>query len=58
MEKKEQKFRHELKYQISGAELQMLRNRIKHLIPADKHAGPDGIYNIRSLYFDDLYNRW
>ena len=57
MEKKKQKYRHELKYQISGAELQMLRNRITHLIPADKHAGADGIYNIRSLYFDDLYNR-
>lgn len=57
MEKKEQKFRHELKYLISGAELQLLRNRIEHLIPADKHAGPDGIYNIRSLYFDDIYNR-
>ena len=57
MEKKEQKFRHELKYQISNAELQMLRNRIDHLIPADRHAGADGVYNIRSLYFDDLYNR-
>ena len=58
MEKQEElKFRHELKYQISIAELQMLRNRINHLIPADKHAGSDGIYNIRSLYFDDLYNR-
>lgn len=56
MEKKEQKFRHELKYLISGAELQMLRNRINHLIPSDKHAGANGIYNIRSLYFDDLYN--
>ena len=51
MQQKELKFRHELKYQISGAELQMLRNRIDHLIPADKHAGADGIYNIRSLYF-------
>ena len=51
------KFRHELKYLVSGAELQMLRSRIGHLIPADSHAGPDGGYNIRSLYFDDLYNR-
>lgn len=49
-------FRHELKYQISNAELAMLRNRINHLIPADRHAGEDGIYNIRSLYFDDIYN--
>lgn len=57
MEKHELKFRHELKYQITGAELQMLRNRINHLIPIDRHAGADGVYNIRSLYFDDLYNR-
>lgn len=57
MEKHELKFRHELKYQITGAELQMLRHRINHLIPLDRHAGADGVYNIRSLYFDDLYNR-
>ena len=53
----ESKFRHELKYQVSSAQITMLRNRINHLIPVDKHAGADGIYNIRSLYFDDLYNR-
>ena len=54
---KERKFRHELKYQVSAAQINMLRNRINHLLPADKHAGADGIYNIRSLYFDDIYNR-
>ena len=51
------KYRHELKYQITDAQLMMLRNRINHLIPADSHAGPDGIYSIRSLYFDDYENR-
>lgn len=53
----DRKFRHELKYQVSAAQIEMIRNRINHLLPADKHAGPDGIYNIRSLYFDDIYNR-
>ena len=53
----ERKFRHELKYLISGAELAMLRSRMAHLIPADRHAGPDGVYTIRSLYFDDMDNR-
>ena len=53
----DRKFRHELKYQITGAELQMLRNRINNLIPLDQHAGSNGMYNIRSLYFDDIYNR-
>lgn len=51
------KFRHELKYQITDAQVQMLKNRIAHLIPADSHAGKDGIYSIRSLYFDDYENR-
>ena len=51
------KFRHELKYQITDAQLAMLKNRITHLIPADKHAGKDGVYTIRSLYFDDCENR-
>ena len=51
------KFRHELKYQISDAQVQMLKNRINHLIPADRHAGQDGTYRIRSLYFDDYENR-
>ena len=51
------KYRHELKYQVSDAQVQMLKNRITHLIPADSHAGADGTYTIRSLYFDDYENR-
>ena len=37
MEKKETKFRHELKYVISAGELALIRNRINHLIPCDSH---------------------
>lgn len=55
-EKKETKFRHELKYLISAAELAMLRNRIQNLIPLDRHVGETGAYSIRSLYFDDYEN--
>ena len=55
-EKKEIKFRHELKYLISAAELAMLRNRIQNLIPLDGHVGATGAYSIRSLYFDDYEN--
>lgn len=51
------KFRHELKYEITQAQLQLLKNRINHLIPPDRHAGPTGAYTIRSLYFDDQYDR-
>lgn len=51
------KYRHEFKYEITGAQVQMLRSRIGGLIPRDAHAGPDGVYSIRSLYFDDMEDR-
>ena len=57
IQSKPTKYRHELKYEISDAQVCMLKNRINHLIPADKHAGQDGTYTIRSLYFDDYENR-
>jgi len=50
-------FRHELKYVVSAAEIEMLRNRINHLLTPDRHAGVSGGYSIRSLYFDDYANR-
>ncbi len=51
------KFRHELKYQVTAAQIFMLKNRIRSLIPLDKHVGETGSYTIRSLYFDDQYDR-
>ena len=51
------KFRHELKYIISNAELQLLKVRIKNLMLPDKHTDNSGVYTIRSLYFDDYDNR-
>ena len=53
----ERKFRNELKYVCSQGELEMIRSRIRVLCPPDPHAGATGIYNIRSIYFDDLDNR-
>jgi hypothetical protein len=50
-------FRHEYKYLISSGQLQLLKSRINGLIPRDSHAGEMGYYNIRSLYFDDYYDR-
>lgn len=50
-------YRHEMKYLISNAQIKMLQNRINHLFSRDVHAGLLGSYNIRSLYFDDYYNR-
>lgn len=56
-EMKEAKYRHELKYPVTTAQLQMLKNRIDHLIPLDSHVAETGSYRIRSLYFDDYYDR-
>ena len=57
VQKKEPQYRHELKYACTEAQLQLLQSRIHHLIPLDSHVGDTGMYTIRSLYFDDYYNR-
>ena len=57
MQQKVDKFRHELKHQITDAQVAMLQNRIRHLIPMDSHVGQAGTYRIRSLYFDDYEDR-
>ncbi len=51
------KFRHEFKYLISSAELEIIKTRVKNLLEPDSHTGDRGSYSIRSLYFDDYYNR-
>ena len=53
----EQKYRHELKYQVTAAQILMLKSRVGHLIPLDSHVAESGSYRIRSLYFDDYDNR-
>lgn len=53
----EQKYRHELKYVISSAQIPLLKSRIANLMQPDPYVGTDGIYNIRSLYFDDYSNQ-
>lgn len=55
-QKKSHKFRHELKYLITTAQIPMIKNRINHLLAPDSHAGDNGMYTIRSLYFDDCCN--
>lgn len=53
----ETKYRHELKYLVTTAQITILKSRIGGLIPIDPHTGESGRYNISSLYFDDYYNR-
>lgn len=54
---KKVKYRHELKYICTAAQMALIQGRISHLIPLDSHVGESGMYSIRSLYFDDYYNR-
>ncbi len=52
----ENRYRHEFKYICSYGQLREIETRLTGLIRRDPHAGPDGVYNIRSLYFDDYYD--
>lgn len=49
------KYRHELKYQIHLSDYYALRNRLRPVMKLDPHTGTEGIYTIRSVYFDN-YN--
>lgn len=44
--------RYELKYVISPIQYMLLKSRLKPFVPPDEHAGEDGDYFIRSIYFD------
>lgn len=48
------KFRHELKYICSDAELKILECRLNRVMNLDCHVNDAGAYLIRSVYFDDL----
>lgn len=47
--------RHELKFKIAPLEAKILQNKLHCLMDYDAY-GQDGVYHIRSLYFDDLYD--
>ena len=51
------KFRHEKKFLLNHQDYEVIKVRLDGLLDKDKHAGPQGFYKIRSLYFDDLFNR-
>lgn len=58
MEPKTDQYRHEFKYVCSYGQLRNIQVRLTGLVPLDSHVGAEGIYNIRSLYFDDYYDRY
>ena len=49
---RETKFRHEFKYLVTDAQLSILKTRLMGLMTKDSHVGPDGVYHIKSLYFE------
>lgn len=49
-------YRHELKYLAPEPLLQVLEARVRAVMMPDRHAGSDGRYQIRSIYYDDLYD--
>ena len=49
-------YRNELKFLVNQAEYRQLQSVLHSLLGHDAHAGPQGGYHIRSLYFDDLYH--
>ena len=46
-------FRHEVKHEITGHDMLILRQRLRAVMKPDAHA-VNGRYEIRSLYFDNL----
>ncbi len=49
--------RHERKYWINKGDLALLREKLKQVMAYDSHTDENGEYFIRSLYFDDAYDR-
>ena len=50
------KYRHELKYQCSEAQLAIIKSRVQSIMKYDSHT-TDGRYTIRSMYFDSIDNK-
>ncbi len=51
------RYRHEYKYRIDRIEEEILLMRARGALDKDSHAGKDGTYYVRSLYFDDYEDR-
>jgi len=56
IERNGHRLRHELKYNLNSMQYHLLKAKLKAVMRLDPHAGPDGLYHIRSLYFDDFKN--
>lgn len=54
---KSRKPRHEIKHYINLADYFAIIQRLKVITKPDPHAGKTGEYKIRSLYFDNIYDK-
>ena len=52
----EKQYRDENKYILNKVSLEDLRLKISSVCERDEHVDENGLYRIRSLYFDDYYN--
>ncbi len=53
---KEYRYRYELKFLCTQLQIEMLCAQLDVLMEKDPHSGADGLYTVRSLYFDDYGN--
>ena len=51
------KYRHEIKHFINYSDYLQIRNRLKHIASIDTSSTSNGRYKIRSLYFDNIYDK-
>lgn len=49
-------FRHEFKYLCTEAQLAQIQSRLSGIMHYDSHTNAEGKYQIRSAYFDDVFN--
>lgn len=54
---KDLKFRHELKHYINFSDYLAIKSRIRTIMHIDKNANENNEYRIRSLYFDNVYDK-
>lgn len=50
------KYRHEYKFFVSDLQLILLQSRLLAIMQMDEHVKDTRFYEIRSIYFDDIYN--
>lgn len=48
--------RYELKFSISPANAAILEKKLQYMLPYDEN-GAEGVYNVKSLYYDDFYDQ-